>query len=475
MTFAQFISILKARWISVLSVIVVLVGATIAASLLLPKQYTASAAVVIDIKSPDPIAGMVLNAMAAPGYMATQVDIIQSDRVAQSVVRLLKLGENPALRTQWLDATQGQGNFEAWVANLLQRKLDVRPSRESNVININYTSPDPKFAAAMANGFVKAYLDTSVELRVDPAKQYNTFFDARAKDLRGALEAAQARLSAFQKENGILVTDERLDVENQRLNELTSQLVQLQALSAESRSRTAQANSSADQLQDVINNPVIASLRSDLSRQEAKLQEISATYGEAHPQIRELKANINSLRQRIEYETKRIGSSVGINNNINKSREAEVRGSIEAQRARLLKMRAQRDEVSVLVKDVEAAQRSYDAVTQRQTQSSLESQTNQTNIAVLTPATEPSEPSSPKVVRNTALAAFVATLVAVAFAFLRELMDRRVRTLEDVTELLGVPVLGNLPKPLRASKTGGLRSGLVLPNNVLGQLPSPGK
>ena len=152
-----------------------------------------------------------------------------------------------------------------------------------------------------------------------------------------------------------------------------------------------------------------------------------------------------------------------------------MRGSIEAQRTRLLKMRAQRDEVSVLVKDVEAAQRSYDAVTQRQTQSSLESQTNQTNIAVLTPATEPSEPSSPKVVRNTALAAFVATLVAVAFAFLRELMDRRVRTLDDVTELLGVPVLGSLPKPLRMSSTGGLRSGLVLPNNVLGQLPSPGK
>jgi succinoglycan biosynthesis transport protein ExoP len=469
MTFSQFLSILKARWISAAAIIVTLVGLTLVASLLLPKQYTAAAAIVADIKSPDPIAGIVLNAMAAPGYMATQVDIIQSDRVAQKVVHQLNLAANPDLRNQWLESTEGKGDLTAWIARLIQRKLDVKPSRESNVINITYTSPEPKFAATLANAFVRAYIETSVELRVDPAKQYSSFFEAQSKDLREKLEVAQSKLSAYQKEHDILVTDERLDVENQRLNELTTQLVQIQAISAESRSRSSQVRTGVDQLQDVVNNPLIGQLRADLSRQEAKLQETSARYGDAHPAVVELKANITELRNRIDYETKRVGKSVDSSDVINRTREAEVRNAIEAQRTRLLKMRAQRDEVAVLTKDVEAAQKSYDAVTQRMTQSSMESQTNQTNISVLTPATEPSDPSSPKIVRNTALAAFVATLIAIAFAFLREIMDRRVRTVEDVTELVGIPVIGRLPKPVGSKQS---RNAFVLPSNVLGRLPS---
>ena len=218
MTFSQFLSILKARWLSALLVLVLTVGTTVGVSLMLPKNYSASAAVVLDVRSPDPIAGMVLGAMAMPAYMATQVDIIQSDRVAQRVVQGLRLTENPETRQQWQDATGGKGNFEAWLADAIKKKLDVKPSRESNVINIGYTSPDPRFAAALANAFVRSYMDVSIGLRVSPAKQYNEFFDARGKELREALEQAQAKLTTYQKTSGILATDERFDVENQRLN-----------------------------------------------------------------------------------------------------------------------------------------------------------------------------------------------------------------------------------------------------------------
>ena len=58
------------------------------------------------------------------GYMATQVDIINSDRVAQRVVKMLKLDENPAAKEQWLEATEGKGTLEMWLANRLQKKLD---------------------------------------------------------------------------------------------------------------------------------------------------------------------------------------------------------------------------------------------------------------------------------------------------------------------------------------------------------------
>ena len=67
----------------------------------------------------------------------------------------------------------------------------------------------------VANLFVQSYLDLLLELRVDPAKQYSSFFESRAKELRANLERAQARLTAYQREKGVVIASEgQIDVEN---------------------------------------------------------------------------------------------------------------------------------------------------------------------------------------------------------------------------------------------------------------------
>lgn len=474
MTYSQFFSILRARWINVVTITLATTLAGLGITLVLPKGYTATATVVVDMKTPDPIAGMVLGGLAIPAYIATQMDILTSDRVSRQVVRTLKLTENADLREKWLNSTEGEGDFEAWVADLISKGLEVKPSKESTVIAVNYTGVEPSFAAAVANAYVKAYIDTNVEMRVAPAKQYTTFFDARAKELRNAVDVAQNRLSEYQRDHGILVTDERLDSETQRLNELTSQLVAIQALSSESNNRLVQARGNqSDQLQDVLNNPVVSGLRADISRQEAKLQELSARFGDAHPQVQELKANISELKRRIETETTRVSGGVKITDSINKGRVAEVRTALEQQKLRVAKLKEQRDEAAVLIKDLDAAQRAFDAVSQRLTQTSLESQTDQTNVAVLTQATKPTQPSSPRVVRNVFLALVFGSWLGMGAAFINELRNRKVRSAEDLTQILGLPLLGTLPPPLTV-KGSGLAS-LVMPNNVVGQLPAPTK
>jgi polysaccharide biosynthesis transport protein len=444
MSLPLFLSILRARWKMMLLVLLTVVAGTVGVNFLLPKQYTSTAAVLLDVKSPDPIAGMVFQGMMSPGYMATQVDVIQSERVARRVVRSLRLHENPTMRAQWQEATDGAGNFEQWLAQLLLRSLDVKPSRESNVIEVTYKSVEPKFATALANAFVTAYVETTLELRTEPAKQYTAFFDERARKLRDDLEAAQSKLSAFQKERGIIATDERLDVENSRLIELSSQLVALQTLSAESSSRKRQAQGSADTLNDVINNSLVSGLKADLSRQEAKLEEMNARMGPNHPSVVEAKALAAELRVKIEQETRRVGSSVGVTDNINQSREGQVRASLEAQRAKVLRLKEVRDEQTVLLRDVENSQKAYDGVIARANQTQLESQTTQTNVSVLNVAGEPSKPSSPRILLNSLLAVFVGTLLATATALAMEFSDRRVRMPADIAQTLDTPVLGLL-------------------------------
>ena len=467
MSYGQFFSILRARWIVALLVLVVVVGAALGVSLILPKQYKATASVVIDVK-PDPVSAMVYGTGSSPVYVATQVDIIQSERVAQRVVRNLKLADNAQVRAQWAEATGSQGTPESWLAETLQRSVEVTPSRESSVINVSYKAPDARFAAVLANAFVQAYIETSLELRVDPARQYSSFFESRSKEAREALEAMQAKLSAFQRDKGIIASDERLDIENSRLNELSSQLVGLQAVTNESNRRQTQAQGGAgDKMNEVLNNSLIAVLKADLGRAEAKLKELNSRYGDSHPTVIEAKASIQELQTRVTEETRRVTGGVGITSTINRQREAQLRSELDAQRAKVLRMKQVRDEGTVLARDVENAQRTYDAVAGRLTQTSLESQATQSNVNVLTPASMPQTPASPRVFLNVMLALFVGTLLAVGVVIALEMLNRRVRSATDLVLALDLPVIGVLPKPA-SKRPWGARAALAARQRLVG-------
>jgi chain length determinant protein EpsF len=461
MTFGQLMSILRARWKAALALFLVVVIGTWAISMLLPKQYRAVASVVVDFK-PDPVSAVMFGGMVSPTMMATQADILQSERVALRVVRNLRLSENPQVRQQWVDETGGQGNIESWLGTVFQRQMEVIPSRESSVISVAYKAPDPRFAAALANAFVRAYIDTSLELRVDPAKQYSSFFEGRTKEARDALEAAQNKVSAYQKAKGIIASDERLDIENARLNELSSQLTALQAISAESSSRQAQAQGAqGDRLSEVLNNPLLAGIKAEIVRNEGRLQELSTRYGDNHPLVMEARASLAEQRSRLQAETRRVTGSVSINNSINRQREAEIRRSLDAQRNRVLQMKAVRDEGVLLQRDVENAQRAFDAVQQRFMQTNLESQTTQSNINQLTQAEPPLSPATPRVALNTVLATLIGSLLAAALALILELRDRRVRNLDDLVATLGLPVLATMPGPGSKFALGGRRDSLM--------------
>jgi chain length determinant protein EpsF len=473
MTLAQFLSILKARWWLALLILCGTVGLTLGVSLLMTKQYKAQASVVVDFK-PDPISAALYGSGGSPTLMATQVDIIKSDRVAQRVVRNLKLAENPQIRQQWQDEAQGQGSIESWLATVFQRNMDVEPSRESSVITVSYKAADPRFAAGLANAFVQAYIDTTLELRVDPARLYSTFFETRSREAREALERAQSKLSKFQADKGIIASDERLDVENARLNELSSQYTALQAISAESASRQTQAQGvQADRLQEVLNNPIIGALKADINRSEAALQQLGTRLGDSHPQVMEARANVAELRARLVAETTKVTGGVAVSNTINRGRQAEIKGSLEAQRDKVLRMKAVRDEGLVLMREIDNAQRTYDAILQRFTQTSLESQTTQSNVNLLTQAVPPIEPSSPRLLLNTLVSLLVGLLLAVMATLFLELRDRRVRTVEDLVATLGLPVIGALPKPGSKFALGGRTT--YLQQQLLQPLPQPGK
>ncbi len=467
MSFDQCLAILRARWKGALLVFVLVVSSTVAASLLWPKQYIATASVVVDFK-PDPVTAMMYPGMASPVFMATQAEVMQSDRIIRRVIQSLRIAENPEVRAQWLDDTAGVGSIETWLIEPFRKSTEIKPGLQSGVISVSYRAASPEFAAAVANALVQAYLETSVALSAGPAKQSALFFDSRSKEARAAWEKAQAKLSAFQEEKGLIATDERLDVETARLNELSSQAVMLQGLASDSGSRQAQAKgASADKMQEVLNSPLIGAMKADVSRADARLQELRSRLGESHPQVVEAKANIAALQGRIDAETLRVTGGVGVSNVIARQREADVRAALSAQRAQVLRMKAVRDEGAVLMRDAESTQRAFDAVTARFNQTTLEGQSTQSSVNLLNPAEPPILPSSPKILLNSLAAVLLGALLAIGGTLLLEMSNRRVRSTDDVAVALGLPLIGMLV-PTRDRKSRRLKRLSLAEQRIVG-------
>jgi len=445
MTLKQFVLVLLARWKIAAGLFFGVVAVGTLYTMFATKLWTASATVVVDEKA-DPVAGVVYQTQLQSGYIATQVDIISSERVAERVVKLLKLDQSPEFIQKWREATDGNTDLVVWLGRKLQKTVAVTPSRDSSVIEISVEWTDPKTAAVLANAFAQGYVDVTIQLKVDTAKHYAAYFNEQSQQLRADLQAAQRRLSDFQSATGIVATTGQLDIENARLVELSSQLVTIQALRQDSQSRQHQSGGDNGSLPEVLQSPLVASLKGDLSRQEAKLQDIATTLGKNHPDYQTTAAEIASLRQRIAMESARIAESLGNTTQVNVRRENDIRQALEAQKKRILELQHERDQAAVFQNDVTTAQRNLDAVSQRLAQSSLESQTQQTNIALLTPAVEPEKRSSPRLFLNLAISLFLGCMFGATGALLKEFSDRRVREDIDLAALGGIPLLVKIPK-----------------------------
>ncbi|HTT40615.1 MAG TPA: chain length determinant protein EpsF [Burkholderiales bacterium] len=473
MSFTQLLLVFRARWKTAVGSLLIVLLLALALSVELPKKYTATATVVVDFKGTDPILGIVLPAQMVPGYMATQVDIVQSHKVAVDVVRALKLTNDPTVRQKWEEETGGAGTPDDWLADLIAKKLDVKPSRESSVIDIAWTGVNPQDAAAVANAYADAYIKTNLELRVDPARQSASFFDEQLKALREKLEQAQTRLNQYQRRKEFTTTDERLDLDNARLAELSGQYTAAQAQAADASSRQRQLReflargANPDSLPDVLANPLIQNLKASLAASEAKLEQVSSQLGANHPEVLRLKADIEQQGIRLKAEIATAANAIDNTARIADRRATELREAVAEQKARVLRLSEGRDEMAVLLKEVDSAQKAYDAASQRFTQTSFESQTSQTNISILNRAIAPLEPSFPKPILNCALGLVFGTLLGLGLALLREVLDKRVRSLEDLVTGFDFPVLAALDKgrvqkrrrwPWRRRASDGLRA-----------------
>jgi uncharacterized protein involved in exopolysaccharide biosynthesis len=155
---------------------------------------------------------------------------------------------------------------------------------------------------------------------------------------------------------------------------------------------------------------------------------------------------------------------------VNREKERELTRAIENQKSRLLNLNQQRDDIAVLKRDVESAQRSLETVGSRSMQVRLESQSQQTNVTILTPASTPVTPSKPRVILNLLVAVISGAFLGLGLAYFLELNNRRVRSPSDLAAITHLQVLSKIPSAKPPTATQRLLRNFKTAANITGNL-----
>ena len=488
MSFQQLIAILRARQRTV--VFAAMLGVMIAAgvTMLMPEQYKANASLMVGYRQAAMAPDAGVPAPLYSGFVATQMDLVTSEAVGVRAVRELGIVDQPQRRAQFEEALAGAGapirgllnsilglfrgakentanaadravQEQVW-AERLRRRVQPTNGANSSIIQVNFTSADPEVSKEVVNAFARAYLDTSVALNVAPAKDNAHWFDDQVAALAQDLEQAQAELSDYQREQGIVATDERLDNEQARLMELSSQLTEVQAQSYDMQSKKEQAarfaasGGNSGLIPDVLSNPMVLHLKQQISEQQAKLNELSGQVGSNHPNYRRTVGELASLKKRLSDEIATVSSSVGASVEAVEQRQRSLTQAVADQKRKLLDLRAKQDRVEVLKARVENAQEMYDNALQRVSQVRMESHNTQSNVSLINAAMAPTGPSGPKVASNLVLGFLIGLAIGMGLALWREVRERTVRSKDDLREGLGVPVLAIVGPHMRRTARG---------------------
>lgn len=465
MTFDNLFRIFLARWRTIAISVGVAVLAAALVTALLPRTYTATTDLIIDIKDQDPITGQAMQTnRVLASYIGTQTVIIQSPTVARKVISELKLTSNADLAKQ-LHFKEDEASRQGAIMAYLDHGLSVIPAQNSSVFSIAFSARDPALATQIANTFAQVYMKTNLDLRIEPAKQINQWYDEQLSSLRETLVEKQNALASYQDEHDIIASSDRLDLESTKLAELSSMLIAAQG----ERLNNTSLN---DQLTNGIRggipaqaweNPQVQRLSGDLAQAQARLSDLAGKVGENHPQYRQAQSDVDSIKAQLQQVVRSLSGSLKSSLELSLTREEQLTAELAAQKERVLQLSRTRNELNLLKQEVDNAQTTYDQALGRSTKTKLESRIAQTDIALLNLAEVPGKPSSPKPSMNLALALIAGFLFGTALALGQEWMDRRVRSATDLEQGLGLPVLAYLPstvtvKPLHSRLFSGALS-----------------
>jgi exopolysaccharide transport family protein len=448
--------------------------------LLIVPQYTASSQILLNpqkqnILGPEAISSEAIMSEAAS--LEGQIAIIKSRSFLTRVVEDEKLALQPGFGAEppptllsqiksqlpWAKSNVDETGSPNKIADqqiqlahgtlravaVLQGHLNVVRIGRANLLDIQYTSPNPQKAAQIANAIANAYITDQLESRYQAARRVSEWLADRILRLGNELQEAESAVARFRAENHMVgaVTGALAD---QQLSELNAKLVAARAESAEKKAKYDQVQriiaegGNLQSVPDVMRSGVIAGLRAvqaDISRREADLV---AKYGERHPAVVNVRAERQDNERQIKAEVSRIVANLQNDYDVAKTREVSLEQSLGVGG-----QGGTNNAVALRLHELERAVNTnkalYESFLSRAKISDEQANLEIRQARIIAVATVPGVPSNASIFRYSSVGIILGLVGGVGAAFLIETVRRGFSTPQEVERILELPALASVP------------------------------
>ncbi|WPL11517.1 GumC family protein [Thiorhodovibrio litoralis] len=451
----------------------------------LTPRYTASALLTLQTRSEAvvDIQAVMSGLSADASVIRTELDIISSRRLVGQLVDKLDLVKdpefNPSLRadtsllqyldprtylsSDWLLALGLGGETEplteeerrererARVIGNVTGALSVSNPTLSYTIQIAFESEDPKTAALLANTLAELYLDDQLEAKFEATQRATDWLSTRIAELRTRVLAAEQAVQAYREEHSIIESvREGATISEEQLAKLNIDLVTARTQLAEAEARYRQVRvrggASAAALGEVLQSPLIQRLGGQEAEVRRKAAEISERYGPRHPDVINVRSELNDIRRKINEEIGKITQNVENEVEVAKARVAALTENLDQLKAESSELQQSRIELRELEREAESSRVLLETFLSRFKETSNQEDLQQADARIISDAEVPSAPSFPNKKLILAVALVLSLMLGLGLAFLLEALDNGYRTPEQLEKTLHIKALGMVLK-----------------------------
>jgi len=410
-----------------------------------------------------------------PLFYETQFQLIKSDAVGRRVAKGLNADEHTAILAggatsgvrAWLTrvvslvkrgfsgsgidpATLDEEDKLDLMAHLVSGNIEISPANRSRIVEIGYRSANPVLAARVANSVAQAYVEETLEMKLDFTRLTLDWMTRKAEEEASKVEDSESRLQRYMVENNILSMEDEGAVTPEQLNQLSSEMVSAESQRKDletlyARARQAYDNPAlAETLPAIAREPSVQTLRSQILEAEQHILELSSEYGPKHPTMKKAVSDLDSLENKKILEIQRIIASIGSELELAKSRESSLRAQFARTQEEVLSLGQKYVQYSALKREVETSRQLYDALMLKIKEQGITQDTQPVNVWIIERATIPEFAVAPDK-RKIFLGGFAGCLIlGLALAFFIEYLDNTVRYPDEAERKLGISVLGQV-------------------------------
>jgi succinoglycan biosynthesis transport protein ExoP len=452
--------LVKRRWV-ILGSLVFVLAAAVVVSLRTTPMYRAAGQITISAENPNPLGFKENTATTENGSnvnvdLATQVRILKSDAIAFQAVRKLQPDEQftgstanaPEMdrNASLTGPPQVTKDQQTQLARRFKGGLAVALIPDTRMIEIAYTSPNSRTAADAVNALINAYIEQNRKTRFEATTQAAEWLTKQLSDLQVKVEIAEEKLVRYQKEHGIVGTDEKQNIITSKLEDLNKQLTAAEADRIQKQT-TYELTLSGDPeaVSTVSQDALLQSLRAQQADLKNQLAQATVQLGSEYPKVLELKNRLQELDNTINSELKETLSRIHNDYVGALGREKMQRQALEHQKEDASQLNQNAIEYNLLKRDADSNRKLYDSLMQQLKEAGLSAGLSSTNVHIVDPASPPPAPFTPDIPRNLEIAFLIGLTSGVALAFVFEALDSTVRTPDQAEAIAFLPSLAVIP------------------------------